>query len=561
MTAAALACIASCGKEPPPGPSHAPPATSPVPPPDGLVAEVSARGPDALWGRLQQGVAGPLERLPQTVAGALATTAKLDLSIAGEVDGAAAAYGVVASSGASLGWVAALGLRDFDHARATLLEGKSPRFAGDDAGSGVVALSPNGSRDGGEPGFVLALSPLGYLLFASSRADLAALAPYATRTLPSRRKSPHGVTATITHGALAGPIHDRLEASLAALRAEATRLDASLRAEHGGKAPDLGDPTVVIQALDELAHEKLATLADLARVDVTLDAADADLDVELVAVPGAGPSKAAFAGLVTGDATPLLTLSSDTDAAILLRDDAESLRDWAARTEQRAAAIFKPALSEKDVKTMHAALGAWAEARGAWLTASLELEGAPALTLRTPASDPERATKAFGGLVDLTKIPLFRTMLETRLSVTGSSTATAEVAGSGATSITTFKMDDSHDHARHRQTDGHGAAELAVAWAATGQLLHAAAATSSARALRASKDPTSLLGRDMLLAGKLGTLRDRAAFVFAARRGAEEGARKASVVVALGRERESGWGMLEIDDELVREALTRGLEP
>ncbi len=528
-----------------------------------MIAELTARGPDALWGRLHDGVGGPLARLPQTAAGALATSTRLDLTLAGEIDGAAPAYAVVASSGGSFGWVIALGLRDFEQAHTALLEGKSPRFAGRDTDGGLTRLTP--ARDAATAGLSIALSPLGYLILASTPADLASLAPYATRTLPSRPKSTHALVVSVTHAALAGPLHDRLAAQVAELRASATKLDLSLRAEHGGKAPDLGDPAVVIQALDDAARDRLALLADLATADITLDAGEDDVVVEVRLTPGPGPSARAFAGLVTGDATPLLTLSADTDAALLFRDDPTSMHKRADAIADRAAAVLKPALSEKDAKALRAALEGWAGSRGPWLTAALELEGAPAITLRTPAADPDRATRAFGGLVALAELPVFRAMLEARLSVKGSSIASATTGpAGGTTSIATFRRSDAH---------GSAASEVAVAWAATGDLLHVATATSSARALRASKDPQSLLGMDIRLAGKLGTLQDRASFVFAGRRSPESAGeaapspsarRKDSVVVAIGgetaREKSFGWGMLEVDDELVRDGLARWLE-
>ena len=69
---------------------------TPVPAPDGLMADVVVRGPDALWGRLRQGVGGPMAGLPQSVGGALTAAANLDPTLAGEVDGSAPAYAVMA---------------------------------------------------------------------------------------------------------------------------------------------------------------------------------------------------------------------------------------------------------------------------------------------------------------------------------------------------------------------------------------------------------------------------------------------------------------------------------
>lgn len=543
------ALLCACHKETSQATNRKPPVPStPVPPPAALVAEVSARGPDALWGRLQQGVAGPFAQLPQTVGGALATVARLDLTLAGEIDGAAPAYGVVAHPGATFGWVAAFKLRDLEHARAALLEGKSPRFTGRPGDGELTVLAA--AKPDPRARYLVALSPLGYLLVARSEADLVTLAPYATRTLPARPPSPHALVVTATHEALAGAIHDQLDGAAADLRATASMLDATLRQQHGGKAPDLGDPTAIIKALDDWFHAKLALLADLERAELTLDAGDQDVDLELSLTPGKGVSSGAFASLPVGDAAPMLSLSADTEAALLLRDDAPSLADGAKAAEERAVAAFKPALGAKDTAAIHGAFSAWAGSRGPWVTVAAELEGGPAVTIRTPTANPDLAMQSVTDFVDLARLPAFRTMLDSHFAVQGISTATAAATGTGSTSIATFQRKK-------------GAGEVAIAWAMTGDLLHVGAAASSARALRASKDPTALLGSDIGLAGKLGTLHNRVAFVFAGHSDLDHkgSGPRSSLVLGLGRDKGNGWAMLEVDDTIVREALGRWLEP
>jgi hypothetical protein len=205
--AAMLACHKDASRQPAPKVPD-----SPVPAPDGLVADAVVRGPDGLWVALRDGVAGPLARLPQTAAGALAAVADLDVSIAGEIDGAAPAYAVLARPGAAFGWVVAMKVRDLPHARTTLLEGKAPRFTGHETGGGYTVLAP--ATPAPAAGHVLALSPLGYVLVARSEADVVTLAPYATRTLPARPAPAHAVVVSATHAALVGPVHDQLVGAL-----------------------------------------------------------------------------------------------------------------------------------------------------------------------------------------------------------------------------------------------------------------------------------------------------------------------------------------------------------
>jgi hypothetical protein len=310
----------------------------------------------------------------------------------------------------------------------------------------------------------------------------------------------------------------------------------------------------VIQGLDDFASAKLAILADLERVELTVDAGDDDVDVEVALTPGTGASAKTFTGIPTAVAAPLLSLSADTEAALLFQDDAESLHATANGVADRTTAVLKSTLTDKDAAAVRAALTKWADARGSWMTVGFELGSAPALTLRTPTTDADRSMQAVTDFVQLAHSPALHKMLEATLAVQGVSTATAAVPGFGSTSVATFRRAGSHG-----KTDG---GEVAIAWAATGEILHVSGALSAAGALRASKDPTLLLGSDVALAGKLGTLRDRSAFVFLARPnlGHDGDAPRPSVVLAVGRDKSNGWAGLLVDDVMVRSGLERWSE-
>jgi len=532
-------------------PSAAKPDSSPMPAPEALVAEVSARGPDALWGRLQQGVGGPLVHLPQSLGGALVSIAKIDPTLAGEIDGTAPAYAVVAHPGSTFGWVVALRLRDVEHAKVALLGGAHPHFAARAGDGGLTVLGPPGDARASDPSYLVALSPLGYVVAARSEADLVTLAPYATRTLPARPLAGHAVVVTVPHAALAGPLREQLTAGIAEIRGAAAMLDSSLRTQHGGRAPDFGDPAAIIERVDDYAHQKLALLADVDHVEVTLDASDDDVTIEAVMAPAAARLTKALASIATGDASPLMTLSATTQGALLLRDDRASLDEGAKVAEESVAAIFKPTLAPKDLAPIHEALTAWAGARGSWLTLALNLDDGAAVTLRTPTDDPERAMKSIDRITTLTDLPAFHALLDARFSVEGVSTATVTAGEGSATSIKSF---------RHK--GGADGPEVAIAWACTGPLLRVAAAGSTAAALRASKDPQKLLGADVPLAGKLGTLRDRSSIVFVARRNLDgrPDQQRANLVLGLGRDKANGWAMLEVDDAWLREGIGRWLD-
>jgi hypothetical protein len=556
LTIGALtACLTACHRAAPSDAPEKPVPSSPVPPPPGLVADAVVRGPDALWGRLQQGIAGPLAHLPSGVGGLLAATAKLDLTLAGEIDGAAPAYAAMATEERSVGWLVALKLRDLAHARAALLGGQKPRFTGRAIDGGVLVLGPPAGAPLPDP--TLALSPLGYLLVASTEKELASLAPYATRTLPARPPSPHGLVVAATHAALAGAIDEHLAASLASLKSAALALDDAERKSHGNKDPDFGDPSVLVERTDNYARSKLAILGDLDHAELTLDADDDEVDVEVSLATGAGPSAKAFSGYATGNASPLLSVSGESEAAILMRDEPGTRADETKSLEESTVAVLKRALSDKDTVAVHEAFAAWAGARGPWLTVNAELGGAPALTLRSPTADEGRAMRAIGGFVDLSNRPVFHQLLAARLSVEGVSTATAASGAEGSTSIATFRR------ATTRPGKNGEAGEIAIAWAAAGQVLRVGVGASAARALRATKDADHLLGSDVRLAGKLGTLRDRAAMVFVLRPnlGPEAEGVRPSAVLGVGRDKSNGWSLLEVDDALLRFGLGRWLDP
>lgn len=550
----ACVCATACHKEPPAKAKVEPIDTSPVPAPANVVVDVVARGPDALWGKLRQGVSGPLTALPQSIGGALATVAKLDLTLAGEVDGASPAYGVIDRPAKTYGWVVALRLRDLDHARMALLEGKAPHFSGRKLESGLTVLGPPpGPKPATEveaPRFVSALSPLGYLLVARSELDLVDLAAYATRTLPARPQSPHALVVSAAHAAFAGFFKDQLVGLFAQVAGSAEMSQSILVKQHGGKSADLGDPRAAVAWFNETSQAMLPIAGDVDHGELTADPGDDDVTAELVLTPGTGASAKAFETLKTGDAAPLLTLSSDTEGALLFQDDPAMFASHATSMETHIDDILKP-LSPPDTKAVHDAFSTWADSRGPWLTLGFELDetSSPALTMRTLTQDPDQAMRSVADFIDLSHVAPLRTMLESHFAVQSVSTATVSAPGSGATSIATF----------HAQTKSKTPADVAVAWAATGGLLHVAAGASSARALRSSKEPAHLLGTDVAFAGKLGTLRDRVAVVFAGRphldiKGNDP---RPSVVIGLGHDKANGWGALLVDDALIREGITR----
>lgn len=543
----ALVLLAACKKPEPPAPPPEP-VPSPVAAPADLALEVTLRGPDALWMAVQDGVKGPIEALPRAASGLLATLGPVDVSVTAEIDGAQPAYGVVATPGGVPTWALAMKLRDPRHARAALVLGTTPRWKSHAAGAELTVLELPAAASSA----VVALSSLGYLVVAPREADLTALAPYATHNLPQQPLTPHALVVRAPAGALAGPIRDGIRGAWAKLRTNAAALDASLRSDHGGRTPDFGDPQAVLAGVDAFVDDKLAAIAGLSLAVLTVDTADDALVAEVTLTPGAGPAEATFRAMATGDASPLMTLSRGTTVALLTYDDPASLEASSRAMADRVEAVLKPALDRKATEKMRTAFTTWGRARGRWMTVGLELEEARALTLRAPVRSGDDASRAVGEFVDLVSEPGWKDLARARFGIQSVSTAEVSVSGGGSTSIATL----------HGKKDEPGD-EPAVAWAVTEGLLHVAASKGPSRALRASKEPDHLLGSDARLAAKLGSVRDRASFVVTLRPGLtrDPDARRPSAVLAFGRDRGNGWGSLDIDDGLIREALDRSLSP
>ena len=160
-------------------------AAAPVPAPAGLVVEGTLAEPNLLWTSLQKGVGGVVSLLPRTLGGLVTALGSIDPALSPEIDGARPAYGVVATTAAgpsTVGYAAAVKLTDERRVRARLFEGNEARYSGKDV-AGMTLLVPKG---GGTLPVVAAVAPGGFLVLARSEGDLAALGPYAHRTLPSR---------------------------------------------------------------------------------------------------------------------------------------------------------------------------------------------------------------------------------------------------------------------------------------------------------------------------------------------------------------------------------------
>ena len=514
-------------------------AEPPVPAPDGLLAEIVMTTPNTTWSRIQRGVGGAAGFFPSTLGGIVCAVAGLDSALGPEIDGGAPVFAALAGSAdvASVGFAIAMKLVDPRKARAVLLDAETARFSSRDV-AGMTALLPKGDAPGG---LAVALARGGYLVIARSEADLVRLAPYVTRTLPARVLSPNALVVDVPGAALKGPLLSRLAAEWGGFQADLSSQDEKLRAAHGGRAPDFGDPQAILATLDAVVKSRLAMVGDLdsARVSIDADADAVHAVLALVPSPGGGPATLAIDAMHPGDATPLLSAPS-SPLTILIRDDAAGRAKDAALAESAIAGALGARLPAEAKKKLRGVMDDWASARKDWMM--LGLVRTEAVWLRAPSDDPERSARALRGAMELAKAPPFRQTLHVR-DVALSSSA---VSGIGPGTLAAISYGDGAGPPK----------KLELTWAAgIGQI----SAFLSQKSAMGPDVTAGTLGDDRVLAAKVGALEANATFVLVAQPSRMDPAKGqvpgAAFVLAWGKKGREGWARVEIADLLLRDVM------
>jgi hypothetical protein len=508
-----------------------------VPAPEGLIADAVVTTPNATWGRVQRGIGGAIGILPATLGGLTTTLGGIDPTIAPEIDGASPAYAAAADAGGKIAYAIGVKLVDPRHARAALLDGEASRYSAREVGE-LTELTP---KTGVPPPTSIALARGGWLVVASSPPDLERLAPYTTRTLPTRLAPPSAIAIDFPKSALAGPVRAHLTAWWDGLRAELDGADQKMRAKHGGRAPDFGDAPAVLGVLDGVVKPRLAALGDFERAHVALDAGDAEVHAVVTLTPavGGGPATKLVQAVRTGDAAPLMDFAADAPALLLMRDDAAARVDDAAALADAATRVLGARASEDDGKKLRVALDDWAKGRGDWFGLGLAW-GPPGLIVRAPAANPELAVRAVREALDLTTVAGFKEPLQSLLGVQGVSFADEAAAGARA-HIATFARDKS-------------SAKLGVAWAVLGGEVRVVAGESPAQMLA---PPPRKLADEPTVTSYLAALETNASVVLVAQPLRLDPKRSAlpaaPLVCAAGRAGADAWVRVQIADALLRE--------
>jgi len=402
---------------------------SPVAAPATLIAEGTLRDPDAFWGRLRRGGGRSLARLHDTAAGALLAWAGADPGVAPLVAGEHAFHVVLGDSPDGVAFAIAMKLKDVDGVRGALVDGDTARYRSEDV-DGMMRLVP---IEGPAPTVTLAVSWAGYLVVASSVADLATLGPYAARTMPTRELPGPAFELRMDPEALGHIGHKAPD-----LAAKAT---AAIAATARGLLPPEVDASAVAECFTPGMRDTLATAGDLAEARVNADADDAQLDVvaTLVPKPGDNGARRRLSAMHPARASALLDAPRDALAALFWSDTAESRADDASTMGPCLGKALAPLLGPGGGAKLTDVLASWAHGRGDWETASFIARPALAgLVVRAPVVDTTAMTTSVRGFVDLASQPALADAVERLLPLRAGAVQTIDVPTVGKASVLMF---------------------------------------------------------------------------------------------------------------------------
>jgi hypothetical protein len=548
LGALVLGLAIACHKGTPPGADAATAAETMVPMPEGLLAEAIIGAPNTFWTKLQRGVGGPLAILPSTFGALVCVAGGIDPTAGDLVDGAAPAFAVVGLDGQKLAYAIAVRLNDPTRARAILLDGDAGRFAAkEDGDRKLTVLAARGA-----PGPMAAAIAGSYLVLARNEDDLLRFGPYAYRTVPSHPNPTADARMFAPHEGLVS-LRAHLISMWDPLKTRLRDQDLSTRAQHGGRAPDYGDPAAIVDALDGALQARLAVLGDLDAAELTLETSGDELHagLSLVPLPDKGPASQLFDTMLTGDAAPLGALPADVTVGVLIRDDPVRRPRDVADMSLALKAIFVDRIAATDAKNLTAALSDWAAARGDWLTVALNLD-TPSVSLRTPTPRPELATRAVHEAVDILRVAPFKDFLAARLTISGGGVSDVKFGDAGSpAALATFVY-----RAGPEESTRPKATTFGVTWMTDNDQLYLAVAKDAGGRMQMDLHPPSTLNDDPRTATALRALSGTASFALVARPFApRDGEPRPHAVFGWGQQKGVGQARLEVSDALLRELL------
>lgn len=388
---ALVALAPACKKKdaPPPPVKSEPAVEAPVPAPDGLAAEAIIRAPDAIVQSFR--TITPI--IPDRAAPLLSDMLHVNRETTEQVDGSKPAYFVMVRRGDDQSFVFALQVKDSGKVLDQL--GKQGLARTEDA-SQALSIFEAGQAATGPRTQVLGVRR-NFLLAASSVAALKDLAPYATRTLPSRSVPVQDVVVTVPQSAMRGPIRDGLNQVLQAAALQRKLLVAKAKASDAGAPKSVGALDAIGEYSARTNERIVSWLADAGEAHVAITTKDGALSIRAdVDIPDpASPFGQQVAGWPVGNAVTALAAPAGALLAFTGRSGeaarVESSRDFA----EALATMYPDDVTPKERQKIDEFLAAWDKARTETTTGALLYEGPAriALAARLGAKDPAALAK------------------------------------------------------------------------------------------------------------------------------------------------------------------------
>jgi hypothetical protein len=528
---------------------------SPIPAPQGHLADLIVPSPEAMWTKARALVGGPVAFFPQSFGALAATMLKLPVAVAAEIDGAVPVLGAALKNGAAptqaaIGVHVKAGGRFLDQ----LTKGPDARFTARlDEGSRIMVLTTKSDTPGAVP--EAAMGVLGnYLLVAPQLADLLAVGPYVARTLPSRPAPKEDAAIEMPEAALSGPVLTEAKRSWTSTRQDLERMGAPALLPVAG---------TVDMLFGVLADSKQA------RLTLEIDPAAVHARFTMTPKPGGGAASKALSEMAVGDAAPILDLPGSALLGMMWREPAAvRAAEIPAQAEAMSRALG-PEVKADDKEAIVAALRAEDGARGDWAALGLSLDPTgPNAMMRAPLLDAEKMRAALKQLVALGKLASVKaTLKESALAVSSGATVIENLPGD--VQRLRFERAQAKD-AKSKAAippDSGIPSSIDLLYLVSSDTLFGAVGYDPKEALRALvKSPgDASLGSNPAIKSALAPLGGDASFalvveplrVLALRSGKSAPPEAAPVVVAIGKAPDASamWGRLDVAAVVVQELI------
>jgi hypothetical protein len=360
---------------------------SAVPAPSGLMIEAVVRSPDAIVQSFR--TITPL--VPDRAAPLLADALHVSRETTDEVDGQKPAYFALVRRNGESGYVLALHVRDAGKVLVSLAKQGLART--EDPSQGL-SIFEAGQTSTGPRGQVLGVRR-NFLIAASTVSTLRELAPFATRTLPTRPVPQEDVFVTVPQSAMRGEVRDALRSALEA--AGERRKQAAATGSDAGIARSATAIDAIVEYATRSNERLVSWLGDAgdAHMTVVTRAGSVSIRGDIDVANAASPFGQQIESWPVGDASAALRVPAAALIAFVGRSSATARTEASRDLVDMLATTYPADVGEKEKAKLEEFLAAWDAARGDLTSGALLYEGPAriAIAARLSAKDPAALAK------------------------------------------------------------------------------------------------------------------------------------------------------------------------